>query len=205
MDVIDKIAFHWQREKSTYFPIILFIIFLAVLIVANVVSNNFHIAQIQSQSILSEIPLPSSDTVSEGFEVSQFNGPDKVFTLKADRLLYRKGKVKPFGFRFALLRSVELEKAEIVFFKDNKPIANLISDTAQLDPRTKNVIFTGKPVLMTETRRVLSANQIAWNNKDKKLLAKGDCYLGLDNGAKSAKIIVTEPGLTTYEVRDEKI
>jgi hypothetical protein len=90
MDLSERIVNHWSREKGTYYPIIGFVLFLAVLIVANVISNNIHLAEIQSRSILTQSSLPSSDTVSEDFQMSQSVGPHRIFIL-VDRWIYKTG------------------------------------------------------------------------------------------------------------------
>ncbi|MDD5348245.1 MAG: hypothetical protein PHT59_06510 [Candidatus Omnitrophica bacterium] len=149
--------------------------------------------------------LPGSDVVAEKFQISQYIGPERSFTLKADKLFWRSQRVKPFGFRFALARSMELERAEIIFYKGDVAVANLISDTALLDPKTKNVVFSGKPMLMTGTRRMLKADRISWSKNENRLTARGNCFMGLDKATARAAGIIADPQLDTYTLIDEKI
>jgi hypothetical protein len=143
------------------------------------------------------------EPVMTGFQLTEYTGGKKSMSIHADKLYVRNRKISPLGFRISLVKSAELEEVDATFFKDNKPVACLHSKAAELDKKSNNILFKGGPFLLTESHRSLEAQEIFWNNSERKLLAKGNCSLGTDKGVHQGASITTDMELQNFKVVNE--
>lgn len=138
-----------------------------------------------------------------GFELTEYNAGKKVFTVKAEKFYLRNKKIQPFGFRIATAKSADLEKIEATFYKDNKPVSYLYSKTGIMDRKSKNIIFNGRPGLITEDKKTLSAQKITWDNAHKRLLAEGRCVVGIAGNNQIMDSVNTDIELSSFTVTDK--
>ncbi|MCM8781476.1 MAG: LPS export ABC transporter periplasmic protein LptC [Candidatus Omnitrophica bacterium] len=151
-----------------------------------------------------EILPAKEEPVMTGFQITEYNRGEKSFTISAERFYLRNKKVKPFGFRIAHGKSAELERVEVIFYKDNKPISYLYSKTAVMNVKRKDVIFEGKPALITQDMKTLSAQKIIWNNFQKRLIAEGSCSLGAEGKRYKGGRIDTDIELKNFNITDKE-
>ena len=149
-------------------------------------------------SILEEKPL------IEGLRFTEHNKKNKVFSIKADRFYLRNKSVRPFNFRVALGKSAELENVEVTFYKGTKPVSYLNSKSAIMDIRKKDIIFEGRPSLVTEDRNTLTAKKFVWNNFKNRLDAKGACVLGKEGRRYFGDVVNTDIELKDFTIVEEK-
>jgi hypothetical protein len=143
------------------------------------------------------------DPVMTGFQFTEYIGGRKSVSIRADKLYVRNRKFSPLGFRISLAKSAELEGVDATFFKDNKPVACLHSKTAVMDKKNKDIRFQGSPLLLTGSHRALEAQEIYWNNTERKLYAKGNCALGADGAMHKGASITTDVELQNFTVNNE--
>lgn len=136
--------------------------------------------------------------VMEGLELTEFNQGVKVFTLKAKQLYLRNKKVEPFGFRIALGKTAELEDVNMAFYANGEPVSFLYSNKATLDKKNKNIIFQGRPSMLTKNHRALTAKQIKWDNASQSIQAQGNCVLSGDGMEHRAETIKADVNLNNF-------
>ncbi|MFA5119392.1 MAG: hypothetical protein WC695_11205 [Candidatus Omnitrophota bacterium] len=154
-----------------------------------------------------KIPADFRKTNQPLMEAVEFTGiseGSKVFTLKAKQLLLRNPKIEPFGFRVAIGKAVELQDVSVAFYLNGKPVSYLHSNTAVLDKKSKNIVFQGKPLMLTKEHRSLSAREIQWDNLNRSIQAKGDCVLSGNGIDRHAEAIKTEIDLNSFSVIELK-
>ena len=130
-----------------------------------------------------------------GFQFTEYSQGKKYFTVDAEKFYLRNKKVNPLGFRIALGKCAELENVKVVFYADNRPVSYLTSRTAILDSKNKDMVFQGKPLLITEDKRVMEADTIGWNNADRRLVAYDHCMIGAEGTTRRADSISTDAAL----------
>ncbi|MBI5555568.1 MAG: hypothetical protein HY920_06950 [Elusimicrobia bacterium] len=140
----------------------------------------------------------------EGFELTEFNQGKIVFILKAKQLCLRNRKVMPFGFRVALGKSAELQDVDMTFYLNGEPVSCLHSNKALLDKKRKNIVFQGKPAMLTRNHRVLSAQELKWDNDSRSIQAQGNCVLARDGVNQYAEAITTDIDLNNVTVATHK-
>ncbi len=141
--------------------------------------------------------------VMTGFQLTAYDSGKKSMLIRADKLYVRNRKINPLGFRIALGKSAELEEVDATFFKDNKPVACLHSKTAVMDKKRSNILFKGRPFLLTGSQRSLKAREIFWDNSESKLFAKGNCALGIDKTVHKGATVTTDVELRDFQVTSE--
>lgn len=140
----------------------------------------------------------------EGIELIGYNQGTKVFTLKAKQLCLRNREIKPFGFRVALGKSTELQDVDMTFYLNGEPVSCLHSNKALLDKKRKNIVFQGKPAMLTRSHRALSARELKWDNDSRSIQAQGNCVLSIDGVNQYAEAITTDIDLNNVTVAAHK-
>lgn len=135
-----------------------------------------------------------------GFQLVGYDKANKLFVVNAKEMYLRNRKIEPFGFRLAIGKSAELENVEATFYKDNEQISCLYSKSAVMDIKKKNILFDGKPFLITKDKKTLSAEKIAWDNAQRSLVAEGRCVLGMDGKNQAVSLVKTDVGLDNFTI-----
>jgi hypothetical protein len=146
----------------------------------------------------------NNQPLMETVELTGTSQGAKVFSLKAKQLLLRNPKIEPFGFRVAIGKTAELQDVNVAFYLNEKPVSYLHSNTAVLDKKSKNIVFQGKPLMLTKDHRSLSAREIQWDNLNRSIQAKGDCVLSGAGIKQHAEAIKTEIDLYNFSVTELK-
>lgn len=142
--------------------------------------------------------VSASKPLISGFSLTEYDSGNKAFTINAEKMFLRKKKVRPFGFRVALGKSAQMDDVEIIFYKDNQAVSNLASQKATIDIAKKDIIFDGKPIMMTQDKRMLGADKITWNNSTKQLFAQGRCFLAAEGKIYNGKTINSDVELKNF-------
>lgn len=138
--------------------------------------------------------------VITGFQLIGYDKGDKLFVVSAKEMYLRNRKIKPFGFRLAINKSAELEGVEVIFYKNNEQVSCLYSKSAIIDIKNKDILFNGKPFLITKDKKTLSAEKISWDNTQRALIAEGRCILGMDGKNQSASFVQADTGLNNFSI-----
>ena len=138
-----------------------------------------------------------------GFSFTEYESGDRIFTINAESFYLRNKKVEPFGFRIALGKSAELEGVEVIFYRDDKQISRIWSKSAIMDMMKKDIVFQGKPVLITEDKRTLSAEKIVWDNFQNKLSAEEGCAIAAGGKMRFGDKINTDIELKDFTIAEE--
>ena len=193
-----------KTKKRIYIPILL----IAVLVVTIDLMRNIQQQRLiakQRQSYTHNLKSSAEEEpVITGFQFTGYSFGNKIFTINAERLYLRNRKVKPFGFRIAFGKLAEIEEVCVTFYKDNKPVSRLNSNQATMDMKRKDIIFHGKPVLVTEDYKVLTAESFTWNNAQMRLEAKDKCSLGAEGKIRRATSIATDVEIKDFTISGEE-
>lgn len=137
----------------------------------------------------------------DGFEFTKYAAGKRIYSLNAQKLYLRDKNLGYSGLRIGLLKQAELEGVKVTFFdQEGRVVSYLNSKSATIDSKRKNISFHGAPALITQDRRVLSAQRIDWEDSQKQLLAQGSCFLGAEGKGYSAPSIKTDPALKIFQV-----
>lgn len=137
--------------------------------------------------------------IVEDFDITEYNGAQKNFTLKGKKMQVKNRK---FGtFRVAFGKIAEIDGATVVFYEDNKAVSTLISPKAAINLLNKEITFYDKVDVMTQDKRLLTSDKVTWNNDEKYILAKGNCILNSVDGKRiTGDLIKTDIELRDYNV-----
>ncbi|UCB56526.1 MAG: LPS export ABC transporter periplasmic protein LptC [Candidatus Omnitrophota bacterium] len=123
---------------------------------------------------------------------------EKSYILSGERLQTKSPK---FGiFRINVGKVMEVEKPKISFYKNNLAVSTACARTAVVNSLSKGVELYGNATLTTEDKRVLTCNELKWNNQDKTLLAEGNCIIRTPNEIIEAEEITTDIELKNFNV-----
>ncbi len=186
--------------------LMLSIIAFSLLYIINLHSKPTHPITQNTTKIPAEF-RKNNQPLMEIVEFTGMNQGSKIFTLKAKQLLLRNPKVEPFGFRVAIGKTAELQDVNVAFYCNEKPVSYLHSNKAVLDKKSKNIVFQGKPLMLTKKHRSLSARQILWDNLSCSIQAKGDCILsgaGIDQRAEAIKTGIDLNNFSVTELKRSK-
>lgn len=174
---------------------------IALLAIAGLAVAAFAIIKIspqpKSQPLFSQNVSAPKPLIS-GFSLTEYDSGNKTFTINAEKMFLRKKKISPFGFRVALGKSAQMDGVEIIFYKDNQPVSNLASQKATIDIAKKDIIFDGKPIMMTQDKRMLGADKITWDNSAKQLVAQGRCFIAAEGKIYNGKTINSDVELKNF-------
>ena len=189
---------------------------VALLILTGAIATGFFIYNINTL-YNKKIPLTARITANNnlsarqteeplisGFEFTEYAKGGRKFSIKAEKFFLKNKLVKPFGFRIATGKTAELKGVDVVFYREGKPVSSIYSKAAVMDMRKKDILFEGKPALVTEDKRTLSARTITWNNFERRISAKGNCILGADGKRYLARSIDSDIELKDFAFKGEQ-
>lgn len=137
--------------------------------------------------------------VVEDFDITEYNGTQKNFTIQGKKMQVKNRK---FGtFRVAFGKVAEIDGATVVFYEDNKAVSTLISPKAAINLLNKEITFYDKVDVITQDKRLLTSDKVTWNNDEKYILAKGNCVLDAVDGKRiTGDLVKTDIKLRDYNV-----
>lgn len=149
------------------------------------------------QGIFSGVELDLEDFTFTEYTKTD-NGVQKGFELYGKKLQTKNPKIGIF--RVAIGKEMELEKPRITFYKDSLSVSTASSNTGIINPLNKGISFFGNVGLITEEKRTLTCNKLKWNNKQRYLLAEGNCILKAEGRTIESETIKTDVELKDFDV-----
>jgi lipopolysaccharide assembly outer membrane protein LptD (OstA) len=73
-----------------------------------------------------------------------------------------------------------------------------------MDIRKKDIIFEGRPALITEDKKVLGGDKITWNNNSQRLFAQGRCFIGAGGETKEADRVHADVALNNFTMEGSR-
>jgi hypothetical protein len=156
------------------------------------------------QNNLIKKPVVDKEPLISGFQFQRFDKGKKIYSLTAESFYLRNKKIMPFRFSVSLQKCAELINAKCEFYRNSSSVSEVFSRRAIMDMQKKDIIFVEAPAVVTQDKKVLTAEAITWNDKIQRLLAKGDCVLTDGNRHIKADSIEADIDLTKLDIKGEQ-
>ena len=107
----------------------------------------------------------------EDFSFTKFNKDDKVYSLSGSRLEIKGAKIGIF--RFNPKKIAQIQNAQIIFFKNNKPVSKAISPLGVYEPLSGRVsLLKGVMFETVDRKRRLTSDSLIFNGNDNYILSE---------------------------------
>lgn len=99
---------------------------------------------------------------------------------------------------------IKTQKPKVTIFENGKGIMTIISDTGEIDQRTKDLRFYGNVIATADDKTQIETAELFWRERDEKILAPGEVKVSKGRSVLFGNQLEAEPNLDTVKLKNIK-